>query len=112
MLNDDMGRRSCTSRSTGVILLWKDLSPVQTLLRVEYVGFMTSESERRDDRMKASVDSNLCSAAGRCVEICPEVFEFGANTAKVKLDTVPSECEDACRKAAEQCPSNAISMDM
>lgn len=59
--------------------------------------------------MKASVDES-CTACGLCVETCPEVFELGedADVAKVIVDTVPPEAEDACREAAEDCPVEAI----
>ena len=32
------------------------------------------------------------------------------STAKVKVDTVPSEAEDSCREAADACPVDAIAI--
>ncbi len=49
-----------------------------------------------------------CTACGICEDICPEVFEVEDDKAKVKLDPVPEEFHDACREAAEDCPSEAI----
>lgn len=61
--------------------------------------------------MKVTVDESLCSACGVCEETCPEVFEIGEDDlAKVKVETVPSDAEEACRDAAEQCPSEAITI--
>jgi ferredoxin len=57
--------------------------------------------------MKARVTED-CIACGRCVEICPEVFEMGEDIAQVKVDVVPDEYEDATREAADECPTSAI----
>jgi ferredoxin len=59
--------------------------------------------------MKASVDKDLCASCGVCVDVCPDIFEMGDDDkAVVKVDVVPTEHEDACRDAADQCPSEAI----
>jgi ferredoxin len=61
--------------------------------------------------MKVQVNPELCSGCGPCVDICPEAFEVNEEgVAVVKLDEVPSELQDACRKAANNCPSDAISI--
>jgi len=57
--------------------------------------------------MKARVTED-CIACGRCVEICPEVFEMGEDTAQVKVDEVPAELEGAVQEAADECPTSAI----
>jgi len=57
--------------------------------------------------MKAEVTED-CIACGRCVEICPEVFEMGDDIAQVKTDPVPPEYEDATRESADECPTSAI----
>lgn len=49
-----------------------------------------------------------CVSCGRCVEVCPEVFEMGDDIAAVKVDEVPAEHEDAVQQAAEECPTSAI----
>ncbi|MFW6159150.1 MAG: ferredoxin [Planctomycetota bacterium] len=61
--------------------------------------------------MRAEVDPDLCIACGLCEEACPEVFEVGDETAEVKVGEVPGELEDAVRDAAEDCPTDAISIE-
>jgi ferredoxin len=62
--------------------------------------------------MKASVDKDLCASCGVCVEVCPDVFEMDADEkAQSKVDVVPAEAEDACREAADQCPTEAITIE-
>lgn len=58
--------------------------------------------------MKAKIDPDLCTACGVCEEICAEVFEVPEDVAVVKLDPIPPEHYDACREAAESCPTEAI----
>ena len=57
--------------------------------------------------MKARVTED-CISCGRCVEICPEVFEMGADKAFVKVDVVPEQYKDAAQEAADECPTSAI----
>jgi ferredoxin len=57
--------------------------------------------------MKARVTED-CISCGRCVEICPEVFEMGEDLAHVKVSVVPQEYEDAAQEAADECPTSAI----
>jgi len=57
--------------------------------------------------MKARVTED-CIACGRCVEICPDVFEMGEDIAQVKVDEVPAEFEEAVQEAADECPTSAI----
>ena len=62
--------------------------------------------------MKATVDKDLCSACGICVEVCPEVFEMGDDDrAWAKVDPVPSDVEGSCREAADGCPESAIEIE-
>jgi ferredoxin len=57
--------------------------------------------------MKARVTED-CIACGRCIEICPDVFEMGEDIAQVKVDEVPQEFEEATQEAADECPTSAI----
>jgi ferredoxin len=57
--------------------------------------------------MKAHVTED-CISCGRCIEICPEVFEMGEDIAQVKVDVVPEGFEEATQEAADECPTNAI----
>ncbi|HUU28071.1 MAG TPA: ferredoxin [archaeon] len=58
--------------------------------------------------MKATVDADLCTGCGLCVDLAPSVFELGDDVAKVIVAKVPPDDEDACREAAESCPVEAI----
>ena len=57
--------------------------------------------------MKVKITED-CISCERCVDICPEVFEMGAQLAEVKVDAVPERYEESVREAAEECPVSAI----
>ena len=57
--------------------------------------------------MRVSITDD-CISCGRCVEICPEVFDMGDDIAIVKVQEVPSEHEEAVRQSADECPTAAI----
>jgi len=62
--------------------------------------------------MRVCVDSELCEGCGPCVDICQEAFELNEEgTAVVTLDEVPEELQEACREAADSCPTEAISIE-
>ena len=52
-----------------------------------------------------------CTACGLCVDTCPEVFDMGDEIAKVIVEKVPKEYEDAAQQAADECPVEAIIVD-
>ncbi len=58
--------------------------------------------------MQTRVDPDLCTGCELCVTTCPEVFEMEDDKAIVKGDSVPPEAEENCKKAAEECPVEAI----
>jgi len=58
--------------------------------------------------LKAKVDPDLCTGCELCVQTCPEVFEMEDDLAIAKVDEVPSDAEETCREAAEECPVDAI----
>mgnify|MGYP006331909317 CR=1 FL=1 len=61
--------------------------------------------------MKVRVDPEVCAGFGICVGICPEVFELHDDGyATVLVSEVPPEFEDLVRRAASQCPAQAISI--
>jgi len=60
--------------------------------------------------MKVEIDKEACIGCGLCCDSCPDVFEMEGDIAKVIANRVPKNAEDACRKAADNCPVNAISI--
>ena len=54
--------------------------------------------------MKATVDPDLCTGCGLCVDVCPEVFELEGEVATVLVDEVPADVEDTAQEAVESCP--------
>lgn len=61
--------------------------------------------------MKAYVDTDLCTGCGVCVDTCGQVFAMNDDLAIVKVETVPADAEEACRQAADDCPTEAIWFD-
>jgi len=61
--------------------------------------------------MKVEVNAERCSCSGLCADICPEVFEIEIDVATAKSAKVPARYEAACREAADQCPTGAISVE-
>lgn len=58
--------------------------------------------------MKAKVDKETCIGCGLCVATCPEVFRMEDDKTVAYVAVVPKEVEEACKKAAEECPVTAI----
>jgi len=58
--------------------------------------------------MKVKIDQDICTGDAICVDLCPDVFEMDGDIAKVIVDKVPEEFEDACRDATESCPEGCI----
>jgi ferredoxin len=58
--------------------------------------------------MKVSVDNDLCTGCGLCVDTVPDVFELEDEQASVKVATVKKSLYDAVREAADDCPTEAI----
>ena len=89
----------------------KELQDIVVLRLMVEKDFLYSQNERRN-KMKVCVDPELCDGCGPCVDICPEAFELNEDgIAVVKLDEVPSELQEACKEAAESCPTEAISIE-
>jgi ferredoxin len=62
--------------------------------------------------MKAKVDQTTCVGCGLCAETCPNVFEMAGGLAQAKGEGVVSAQDAAaCRKAADECPVEAISLE-
>jgi ferredoxin len=61
--------------------------------------------------MKVAVDDERCAGHGVCVGLCPEVFDLGDDGyAVIKLTDVPEQFGEAVREAAQQCPTQAITV--
>ena len=58
--------------------------------------------------MKVSIDADLCTACGLCVDDVPEVFKMGDDTAEVISGDVSGDQEEAVKAAVEDCPVEAI----
>jgi ferredoxin len=59
--------------------------------------------------MKVRVDTEKCAGFGICLGIAPEVFELHEDGyAVVLVSEVPPELDDTVRRAANQCPAQAI----
>lgn len=61
--------------------------------------------------MKASIDTELCTGCGLCVDTCPDIFELNGDVARVKVDIVPEAAEECVQQAAEDCPASAIKVE-
>jgi len=64
--------------------------------------------------MKVTVDTATCQGHARCRAICPELFELDELEQKshVKLATVPPELEERAKRAVNECPESALSLDL
>ena len=61
--------------------------------------------------MKVRVNTDICAGFGICLGIAPEVFELHDDGyAFVLVSEVAPELEDMVRRAASQCPAQAISL--
>lgn len=58
--------------------------------------------------MKAVVDPEKCVGCGLCADACPEVFVMKEGKAVVVLTSVPENLEETAKRAASQCPVEAI----
>ncbi len=61
--------------------------------------------------MKASIDTELCTGCGLCVDTCPDIFELIDDVARVKVEIVPEAAEECVQQAAEDCPASAIKVE-
>ncbi|MHB1459580.1 MAG: ferredoxin [Armatimonadota bacterium] len=53
-----------------------------------------------------------CIGDGTCADTCPEVFEMREDgLAHVIVDTVPTDAEEKCKQACEDCPTDAIVLE-
>ncbi|MEE4212754.1 MAG: ferredoxin [Parvularcula sp.] len=61
--------------------------------------------------MKVRIDPEVCAGFRVCIGVCPEMFAINdEGYAEVALTDVPPEHQALVRTAADQCPSDAISI--
>jgi ferredoxin len=61
---------------------------------------------------KVHVDENKCIGAGQCVRTAPQIFDQRDDGIVILLDpTPPAVMHAAARKAANLCPSQAITIE-
>jgi ferredoxin len=60
--------------------------------------------------MKVKVNAKMCNGTGLCEQTCPEIFELRKGIATVTVNEVPADAEENCRQAANDCPTEAISI--
>jgi len=58
--------------------------------------------------MRVEINQDECTGDQICVDLCPEVFEMEGDVAKVIVEEVPPELDDAVREAVESCPAECI----
>jgi len=61
--------------------------------------------------MKAKVDPDACIGCGLCVTTCPQVYRMEDDKAIVYIKVVPKDAEEACKKAVDECPVTAITIE-
>jgi ferredoxin len=61
---------------------------------------------------KVHVDEHKCIGAGQCVLKAPKIFDQREDGIVILLDPAPPpELHEAARKAADLCPSEAITIE-
>ena len=59
--------------------------------------------------MRVRIDTERCTGHGRCYMLAPEVFETDDRGSGVVINAeVPAGLEDQARKAADNCPEQAV----
>lgn len=58
--------------------------------------------------MKVSINAELCTGCGLCVDSCPDAFEMQDDKAVVKSADVAEDAADCTKEAAGNCPVEAI----
>jgi ferredoxin len=63
--------------------------------------------------MRLRIDAEMCTGHGRCYALAPEVFEPDEDGHGLVLHggEVPAGLEDVARRAANNCPERAITVD-
>lgn len=59
-------------------------------------------------KIKIKIDEELCVGCGMCASLCPEVFELKEGKSAIKKEVNLEKYESQIKKAAENCPVEAI----
>ncbi len=62
--------------------------------------------------MTVTVDQETCIGCTLCTQICPEIFKMESDKAVVYRNPVPDELNAECKRTAEGCPVNAITIEV
>ncbi len=62
--------------------------------------------------MKVIIDSERCTGEGVCEETCPGVFRVDDDTAVIIKEEFDEYDEECIAEAAENCPSQAIIIEV
>jgi ferredoxin len=58
--------------------------------------------------MEIIINEDTCIGCGRCTEICPKAFKLNVET--MKAEAIPSDDLKCADKAANQCPTDSITV--
>lgn len=73
--------------------------------------FLEKHILRGGEIMKAIVNQETCTGCALCTQTCPDIFEMDGDKAKVLVGVVPKDKEECSKKAADECPVTAISIE-
>ena len=62
--------------------------------------------------MKAFVNPDTCIGCTLCVQTCSEVFKMRSDKAVAYKESLLQEVHECARKAAEECPVQAITLNL
>lgn len=62
--------------------------------------------------MKAFVNPGICIGCTLCIQNCPAIFKMDKDKAMAFVNPVPQEDQECAKKAAEECPVQAITLIM
>ncbi len=62
--------------------------------------------------MKVKINTGLCKGTAFCEKICPLVFKTVQGVSQIRVDNVPPEAQVQCKIASQNCPNNAISIEV